>query len=181
MASDPIVAFYSGGGDDHGRTLETILGWTDDRLESVHDYIQWVFPTAVPRAVNPCAPLVSSDTVAAFASTALRDRLRGALDRMLTFYGLARNTDPDGGVVIGIDAPRFRERSVHWLTPGNHNHLRLTRIMQSLWVLGLEAEARALQRCLVADVYEGSGRNRITRETLGYWRDALPPARRPTS
>jgi Opioid growth factor receptor (OGFr) conserved region len=88
MPTDRIVAFYSGGADDRGRTLDAILTWPDDRLESVHDYIQWVFPTAIPSGVNPFAPLVTSDTTAAFASSpTLTDRLRRALDRMLAFYG----------------------------------------------------------------------------------------------
>jgi hypothetical protein len=52
-------------------------------------------------------------------------------------------------VLIAMDEARFLERSRNWLRPGNHNHLRLTRIMQSLWILGLRAEAKALQRCLL--------------------------------
>lgn len=174
MATDPIVSFYSGGADDRGRTLQSILEWPDERLESVHDYIQWVFPTTMPSGVNPWAPLVTDATIAAFASPSLRDRLRAALDRMLTFYGLARATDAHGTLTIAIDSKRFGDRANTWMTPGNHNHLRLTRIMQSLWALGLLDEARALQRCLLDEVYAGPGAKRITRETAGYWRSALP-------
>lgn len=174
MTGDRIVVFYSGGIDDRGRTLESMLDWSDERLESVHDYIQWVFPTTTPSGVNPFAPLVTEATIAAFRSPALRDRLRAALDRMLTFYGLARATDVTGRVSIGIDVERFGRRAANWLTPGNHNHLRLTRIMQSLWTLGLRDEAAALQRCLVADIYKGPGAKKITRETVAYWQTALP-------
>ena len=81
MASDPIVSFYSGGLDDRGRRLDEILGWSDERLESVHDYIQWVFPTTTASGVNPHAPLVTSATVVEFAAPDMRDhsfRLRGA-------------------------------------------------------------------------------------------------------
>ena len=59
MPADPIVTFYSGGADDRGRTLEQILAWADDRLESVHDYIQWVFPTIAPSAARLCMIRVS--------------------------------------------------------------------------------------------------------------------------
>ena len=172
MPADPIVSFYSGGVDDRGRTLQSILDWPDERLESVHDYIQWVFPTTTPSGVNPWAPLVTDATSVSFASQDLRDRLRSALDRMLTFYGLARATDTSGKVSITIDSDRFAHRAATWLTPGNHNHLRLTRIMQSLWVLGLENEALALQRCLLA-LYDGPGAKKITRETAEYWRTAI--------
>ena len=172
MTDDPIVSFYSGGADDRGRTLEQILSWPDHQLESVHDYIQWVFPTAAPSAVNPFAPLVTRSTTKAFAGRAeLGDALRRSLDRMLAFYGL-RRAALHAGVRIEIDDARFADRSTGWLHPGNHNHLRLTRIIQSLAALGLAAEARALQRCLLTDIYEGPGRNRITADTYEFWSDA---------
>ena len=172
MADDPIVSFYSGGVDDRDRTVEQILSWPDERLENVHDYIQWVFPTTAPSGVNPYAPLVNRHTMKAFAERAeLRDALRRSLDRMLAFYGLRRSTGAEG-VRIEIDAARFAARSRVWLHPGNHNHLRLTRIMDSLAALGLEPEARALQNCLLKDVYEGPGRGLITRETADFWREA---------
>ena len=95
--ADPVVAFYSGGADHRGRTLSGILDWPDDRLESVHDYIQWVFPTEAPSGVNPFAPLVTRETKQAFTDRPdLRDRLRLALDRLLAFYGLRRAAGPDG-------------------------------------------------------------------------------------
>jgi hypothetical protein len=172
MSEDPIVSFYSGGPDDRGRTLERILEWHDDELEAVHDYIQWVFPTVSRSAVNPSAPLVRDATRAAFADhPELRGALRESLDRMLAFYGF-RRTRENGHVRIEIDKSSFADRARVWLHPGNHNHLRLTRIMQSLTALGLLSEAEALQRCL-ADVYKGAGRTRITSDTYQYWMDAL--------
>lgn len=174
MTTDRIVSFYSGGHDDRGRTLEAILSWDDGRLESTHDYIQWVFPTDVPSAVNPTAPLVTGQTVQAFASSPeLRGRLRQALDRMLSFYGLARSGSDGGAVAIFVDDSRFASRAANWLHPMNHNHLRLTRILQCLWILGLRVEAKALQRCLLTDIAEGPGRNRITRDTREFWSGAL--------
>ena len=44
-ATHPLVAFYRDGArDDEGRTLAEILAWDDDRLEEIHDFIQWLFP-----------------------------------------------------------------------------------------------------------------------------------------
>jgi hypothetical protein len=166
---DPIVSFFSGGNDDGGRTLAGILAWDDDRLEAVHDYIQWVFPTRQPSGVNPSAPLVTDATVRAFEQDAtLRDRLRGALARMLAFYGLKWSSNR-----IAIDDSRFPVRSRVWLRPGNHNHLRLTRILDSLATLGLSTEARALQRCLLEDVCPGPGAAAVSRRTVDFWRRAV--------
>ena len=166
---DPIVAFYQGGRDSAGRTLAEILSWNDDRLEAIHDYIQWLFPTRQPSGVNPDAPLVSDATVAAFAADlVLPDRLRLAFDRMLTFYGLRRK-----GRRIEIDPSGFPLRSRVWLRPGNHNHLRLTRIMTSLATLGLRDDALALQRCLLEDVCGGPQADNVSKRTVTFWTDAV--------
>lgn len=152
-----------------------ILEWPDDTLEVEHDYIQWLFPTIAPSAVNRHAPLVTPATSAAFAGRAdLRDSLRLSLDRMLTFYGLRRQTAAHPARVA-MDERRIQDRVEQWLWPGDHNHLRLTRIMQSLASLGLPEEASTLQRCLLSDIAEGPGRDRITPDTLDYWRQALWP------
>ena len=166
---DPVVAFYSGGPDADGRTLDQILGWNDDLLEGVHDYIQWLFPTRRASSVNRAAPLVTDDTVRMFRSDpALADRLRSALDRMLAFYGLRRTNTR-----IDIDPARFVTRARVWLRHGNHNHLRLTRMMDSLATLGLTDEARALQRCLLDDVCAGPDGDAVTARTRDFWRRAI--------
>lgn len=166
---DAIVSFYSGNTDPSGRTLAGILSWDDERLEAVHDFIQWLFPTSQPSGVNPTAPLVTDATIKAFErDEALRGHVRQALDRMLLFYGLRWNGDR-----IEIDASCFPSRARVWLRPGNHNHLRLTRIMESLATLGLPAEARALQRCLLEDICQGPGAKAVSPRTADFWRRAM--------
>jgi hypothetical protein len=174
-SADRVVAFYSGGKDDRGRTLEEIWTWSDEELEQVHDYIQWVFPTSQASAVNPSAPLVTRETTRAFhARPELREALGYSLERMLAFYGLRQGATVDT-LRVEIAPERFPERGPHWLRRGNHNHLRLTRILQSLSSLGLTDEARALQRCLVHDIYEGPGRGKITDDTYRFWMAAVTP------
>jgi hypothetical protein len=152
-----------------GRTLQQVIAWDDERMEAVHDYIQWLFPTVQPSGVNPLAPLITRDTVRAFASDeTLRSNLADSLDRMLAFYGFKRDADR-----IVIDAARFPARAGTWLTPGNHNHLRLTRIMNSLSALGLRDDASALQRCLLEDVCAGPGAGHVTARTKEFWRGAV--------
>jgi hypothetical protein len=168
--ADPIVRFYSGGRDNRGRTLDEILRWPDERLEAVHDYIQWMFPTVQASGVNPDAPLVTAATADTFRrEPGLREKLRDSLDRMLAFYGLKWS----GGGRIETDGARFPARAEAWLHPGNHNHLRLTRMMQSLHALGLPDEAAALQRCLLEDISERDGAERVTPRTRQFWLTAL--------
>ena len=135
---DRLVDFYRGGRDATERsTLSAgIPAWDDDRLEAVHDYIQWVFPTRRPSGFNAAAPLVTRATIEAFASDpALRDGLRRASSPARVLRLPAARWRRGGR--IEIDPARFETRRRVWLHPGNHNHLRLTRIMQSLSELGL--------------------------------------------
>jgi Opioid growth factor receptor (OGFr) conserved region len=62
-----IIAFYSGTGpDNRGRYLHEIQQWADDRLEGVHDYIQWLFPLPEPSGFNVAAPVLNSDSIQEF-------------------------------------------------------------------------------------------------------------------
>ena len=68
--SHPLVAFYRDGAqDDRGRTLNEILAWPDDRLEAVHDFIQWLFPLPERSGANPGAPTLDAATIEAFHAT----------------------------------------------------------------------------------------------------------------
>lgn len=151
----PIVRFHAGDAPDgRGRWLADIQGWDDGRLESVHDYIQWLFPLPEPSGFNPGAPLLTAEDIAAFhREPALRAALLASWQRMQRFYKL-----PDG--------------AAHWLTPGNHNMLRLTRILRCLHLLGLQAAADALLRDLEA-LYAGGAARAIGPVTLEYWRRAV--------
>jgi hypothetical protein len=160
-----ILDFYCGGQDDQGRTLDEILAWPDMELEAVHDFIQWLFPLPERSGANPSAPVLDRETITAFlASEELQNRLRQSFLRMLRFYGLEFHSEK-----IEL-AKNFAVRSSNWLTPGNHNHLRLTRILRSLHLLGLESEAQALF-CVLSQLYE-SHPGRITFRTYEFWKNA---------
>jgi hypothetical protein len=64
----------------------------------------------------------------------------------------------------------FYKAGLGWLTPGNHNHLRLTRIMLSLRALGLEHEARELYAYVTERATQRGG---VTADTLRYWLAAI--------
>lgn len=163
--ANPLVGFYRDGArDDRGRTLDEILSWGDEELEDVHDFIQWLFPLPERSGANPEAPVLDAETVRTFHETpAMQERLRRAFERMLRFYGLRW----DGDTVSR--AEDFRGRAQNWLWPGNHNHLRLTRMMRSLLVLGLEAESKGLFRALNGIYREYPAR--ITSRTHAFWSD----------
>ncbi len=169
-SSSPLVAFYRDGApDDEGRTLAEILAWDDDRLEAIHDFIQWLFPLPEPSGANPHAPILDPATTRIFhSSIAMQDRLRQSFQRMMRFYGFRQSTTPAG---IAIErAPDFAARAHNWLWPMNHNHLRLTRILRSTLLLGLDAESKALFRALNALYREYP--DRIPSRTHAFWSSA---------
>lgn len=169
-----IIGFFSGTEPDHrGRYLHEIQRLPDDQLERVHDYIQWLFPLAEPSGFNVAAPVLNRESIEAFrARPDLQEKLRFSFIRMMNFYGLEVRS---GERVTITRAPNFATKSTVWLSPGNHNHLRLTRIFKCLNLLGLEAEAKALFACL-SEIYEGERDKElpaISDETMRYWRAAV--------
>jgi hypothetical protein len=164
----PIVDFYSGKARDScGRTLEEIHAWGYTELEAVHDYIQWLFPLPEASQYNPRAPVLDKELIAKFhADSDLRAQLLASLDLMLGFYGFERNN------LSIIRSNSWEERRRNWLRPGNHNHLRLTRILKSLSLLGLKDYACALFEAL-NDVFSGEGSSVISGATMEYWKRAL--------
>jgi hypothetical protein len=79
--------------------------------------------------------------------------------------------ETDGNRLRVTRTATFEERARVWLTPGNHNFLRLTRIMKSLSILGAANVARAI----LAGLEEIAAANPATvgETTLEYWQGAV--------
>jgi hypothetical protein len=171
--TDAILKFYSGSGPDHrGRYLRDIQSWSDDNLEYVHDYIQWLFPTFERSAFQPNSPVLSPHVVSAFLDDSrLQEQLRTSFRRLLKFYGFSLNCSSEVSVTI---SDGLQSNSAIWLTATNHNFMRITRILKSLTSLGLRKEAKAFLSSLEA-LYETSeaARFAIGPGTLQFWRSAV--------
>ena len=113
-----------------------MLTWDDRELARYDDYIHLLFPTHRARA--PGHPIVDRYIVSAFRTDPhLRARLRRVFLHMFRFYGFMW---VEGGLVRN---PRARNMGAGWMRERRH-HAYITRMLQSLRVLGLEAEAQAL-------------------------------------
>jgi len=164
-----IVSFYKGEGCDHvGRSLDDILCFGEVELEHVHDFIQWLFPINEISPFNPHAPIVDISTSREFrVDPYLQRNLCKSCGKMLHFYGLV--CQKKGAIPIAvICASSFSRRAKNWLTPNNHNHKRLTRILVSLRLLGREHCSEKILGCLeeIVDMWRG----KVTNETLIFWR-----------
>ena len=147
----PIHAFLAGDGPDgSGRRLDTVLAFDDARIEAVHDFIQWCFPLSEASRAVPGAPVLGAAEAAAIrADPRARDGLRAALARMRRFYA---DTDL-------------------WLTPHDHNHLRITRILTALRDLLGDAPARAFHTFVTAR--NAAAGSPINAASLRFWAAAL--------
>jgi hypothetical protein len=160
-----LTDFYRGtGADSEGRTLAELWRYSDDQLESVHDFIQWLFPLREPSRFNPDAPRLTDADLAEFRSDpALRANLLRSFEVFLAFLGLRHV----GGRVE--KAPDFDRKRDVWRYP-NHNWLRITRVLTGTRLLGLEAQGRAFFEFLRE--YRDGGESGITAETFRYWEAA---------
>lgn len=89
------------------KTLTEILYETDEFLEVCHNHIQWLFPTNKPSMFNKDAPMLTQDNY-----FYVRPNLYKMVNRMMKFFN---NTD---------------------MTVMNHNHLRVTRIIECCTLCG---------------------------------------------
>jgi opioid growth factor receptor-like protein len=173
VAESAVVAFYRGNGRDHrGRSLSDIHGFDFYELEFNHDYIQWLFPLPEPSGASASAPILSDDDIARFQfDESLRERLLQSFELMLRFFGLELARAGDVGAISVGKARHFDERHKVWLNPGNHNFLRISRILRSLTLLGCSSYASVFLECLEEMYVENP--KAIGDTTLGYWRRAV--------
>jgi hypothetical protein len=166
-----LLDFYRGDSTDtEARRLDDIWAWGDEQWEEAHDFIQWLFPLPEPSAFNPNAPLLSPEDIVAFrADAGLQSRLRRSFIRFLAFVGLTQN---EAGQVV--EAANFAARAADAWQFSNHNWLRISRVLRSLGLLGLGAEARAFYAWL-----DDTFRHRrfpIGQDTFRFWEQAVRAA-----
>ena len=168
-SSNIIPAFYLGQAQDSsGRTIEQIWSYDDYRLENIHDYIQWLFPLKERSKFNSSAPVLDDQAIREFrGNQELQKRLLISFQLMLKFYGFQLQENQEQ---IRIDkSSDYPEKKRNWITPGNHNFLRITRILTSLNLLGLEPLSHAFLDCL-EQIYTEE-KDVIGATTIRYWRD----------
>jgi hypothetical protein len=165
-----IVGFYQGTNtDSEGRLLPEILAWNFDQLEFVHDYIQWLFPLRERSMFNPDAPVLDDRQRDAFRKNEeLQAAVLLSFRLMLSFYGFDLE---EGDPPRVVQSANFPDRSANWLTSGNHNFLRITRILKSLRLMGLEQYAKAFFAALEG-IYQTSAMT-IGAGSFQYWKQAV--------
>lgn len=136
--------------DNKGRKISDIWSFTFDQIETMHDYIQWLFPLKEPSRYNSNAPILCEEEAQLISKDAkCKINLTHSTDLMLKYY----------------------ESTNEWASHYNHNLLRITRIIKSCSILiGIEFAAavynRICKRCLEIGFEPSS-------ETMHYWQNAV--------
>jgi hypothetical protein len=169
--AEKLLSFYRDAAPNtENRFLHEIWSWDDEKLESVHNYIQWLFPTIQQSGPNPSAPTLNAPAISCFQKEKLlQDNLLKSFKRMLTFYGL--KIDENNNVLKIVRAPNSSARQAVWLTPSNHNFSRITRIIASLYTLGLKEHAIAFN-AIMNDIATHEGKGVTSTSSLSYWQKA---------
>lgn len=142
--------------------------WT---IEYLHTYIQYAFPLKEASNFNPTAPILTDDEIEWIrtpAGDAARNNLMLMFNRMLTFYGFAYTSESQ--IVLADD---FEKRRDTWLTYGNHNMLRITRILKSLTLLGHETEAKKFFAALKWLYDNDDNACKSIGKSFEYWENAV--------
>jgi hypothetical protein len=178
-----FIDFYMGRtrNEPNGPTMKEILEeWSDGRLEDEHQYIQWLFPLRTFSHYNPSAPLLNDELVGALNTLDLHCRMGRSFNRMMRFYGLTYNLksqkrDPGKGSSLPelMRAPNYAERRKIWLTPGNHNFLRITRMLKCLTEVGLKKLNADPFLEILTDIYKKEGKGIISEKTFKFWQNAV--------
>lgn len=124
-----LLSFLQDVGPDHqGRYLSDIWKFSDQQIETTHDFIQWVFPLAEPSGAIPGAPVLES----------------AEIDLIHKSSPATMNLEKSGQWFID-----YLARSKGWLRSHDHNHLRITRMIKSQrLLLGELAADSAKERVL---------------------------------
>lgn len=122
-------------------TLNDIRQFTDKELEDEHDYIQLLFPNRHISAVNPGAPGLTDELARTIRGTpALQKTILDSVDQMLEFWGLQRQ-----GSTVTVN-PGEAQRHSKWDGPFDHNHKRMTRMLDFLMECGQENLAMNIEK-----------------------------------
>jgi len=186
--NEPSPVFsISSGGMKRDLKFSDMLQFDSYECEHNHKYLQWMFPLDEPSHFHRDVPVAGDDDIRSIrqSQTAL-DNLKKGFEFILDFYGFrtvdnfgvrygARPWMTVGRDLLVVPNPDWALISPRWLTKRNHNFLRITRVLKSMMLFGLESEAVAFYKALEHLYYKG-GDQFIGQETFDFWTDSVASA-----
>lgn len=136
-----------------------------EALESVHSYIQWLFPLQEPGMNREASTLTKEEIQQFCQNDAAKKNLLKSYKLMLDFYGIELCDEETGDV---RRAPNWRERFNN-LNNRTHNSLRITRILKCLATLGFQHYQTPLVRFFLEETVEKGELPNVKDSVLNYF------------
>ena len=177
----PICDFFINNGTDHQkRSLMDILAFDDKEFDQCHDFIQWIFPLHEASRMRGFSPVLTKEDAEILQGSEVAKRnILLALNRYKIFLGLKTSSPKDIELKSAPPIKSLKDAIGHvfdktillyfWCKNGEHNLLRITRVIRSLRLFGLEEEARKFYSQVLAIGI----RNHLGPTTIDYWNRAL--------
>ena len=142
-----FVEFLSGVGPDYkGRMLSEIWRFTDFEIDNTHDFIQVVFPT---------------DKLSKSSFHGLYLKSQGEIEEIQKCQIATNNLVFSSGWFL-----EYLERNEAWHNKYDHNHLRISRIIQCLRLLVSDIEAEKFRGKVFTLI---KAESKIMNNTLEIW------------
>lgn len=166
--------FAKTGTDDKDRSLDEILSKDYAWMESSHDFIQWLFPLNEPSNYNPNAPLLTKEDIDVIrenkGNRPLWYNVFDGVEKYLNFMGIR-----DIWIFDTFDrfelTDEFEERRHVWMETPNHNHLRITRLLKFLRLIGWNRYGTDLLDFMKEVARENNVELNVN--SMDYWEDAV--------
>ena len=136
------------GCDFKGRTLGQIWKYSDEEIEQIHDFIQMVFPLNKPSASIFHGHYLDDDAT---------------IKSIQTNKSIQQNIIKSSQWFLS-----FLKRNESWKSQYNHNHLRITRIIECLRLIVSDEESNKFYKSILNLL----GDNKINKITLDFWQNA---------
>jgi hypothetical protein len=162
-----MIGFYQGKYRHPGtnKTIDEMWKWDDNHLEGIHGYLTWWFPTKKQAVSAEWDPITDEEIKQFKDDPELRKRYLKSFYRILAFYGFEINIASNPLKLKRAD--NYEERKAIWVTPENHNYRRISRILQSLVLLGFTDAANMLLQALMDTYFEN--KKVIGATTYDFW------------
>jgi hypothetical protein len=171
---EQIINFFCHNGTDNkGRTLQDMIDFTDEEMEANHDYIQWMFPLHEKSGFNDDCPVLTPE-IASVIEDYWHEHPESCLQgeawrRVLDFYGIGDTCNRTG---VGPHSRTYNhDRIKEWCYDGNHNLLRITRIIRSLRLFDDDLLAEYFYKDI--SFAQDFISNDLSERTNDYWRKAM--------
>ena len=145
--------------DNRGRYHKDILQFDDDLIECKHDFIQWIFPTIERSISHPEVPTIDENFKEQFQKD---EKAKSNYCKSCQLYLNYMGFRCENGNIQCIKSGRIYELP-------HHNHLRITRMLNSLNQVGNNKCSANIYQALMKEIRGDS--DRIDENTLEYWRN----------